>query len=171
MTLAVFSSPDVTDRELKVRRRPIFILTLHVRKNRMCHRGVWKAGWQFPNVTRPELKVCGMAFFILTLHVGKPEAATQGREVPQRVRNRFGTTTIERQKRAWSGGDGGFGCGAGCGFSCGALYPLMKAIIEAMSDLLKDCWSPVRRFFIWIVPAAISVSPQMDRNPMCLRSA
>ena len=28
-----------------------------------------------------------MAFFILTLHVGKPEAATQGREVPQRVRN------------------------------------------------------------------------------------
>ena len=66
----------------------------------MCHRGVWKAGWQFPNVIRPELKVCGMAFFILTLHVGKPEAATQGREVPQRVRNRFGTTAIERQKRS-----------------------------------------------------------------------
>ena len=31
-----------------------FILTLHVRKTRMCPRGAWKAGWEFPDVTRPE---------------------------------------------------------------------------------------------------------------------
>ena len=48
-----------------------FFLTLHVRKTMMCHRGAWKAGWEFPNVTRPEQKVRGMAFFFPTLHVRK----------------------------------------------------------------------------------------------------
>ena len=44
----------MTDRELKVRGRPIFFPTLHVRKTGKCHRGAWKAGWQFPDVTRQE---------------------------------------------------------------------------------------------------------------------
>ena len=38
-TLAVRSLPDVTHQELKVHQRPIFILTLYVRKSEECHRG------------------------------------------------------------------------------------------------------------------------------------
>ena len=49
----------------------LFVLTLHVRKTGKCHRGAWKAGWQFPDVTRPELKLRGMPIFVLTLHVRK----------------------------------------------------------------------------------------------------
>ena len=56
-----------------------FILTLHVRKTRMCPRGAWKAGWQFPNVTRPELKVRGRPIFILTLHVRKTGSSETGK--------------------------------------------------------------------------------------------
>ena len=100
--------PDVTRPELKVRRRPIIFPTLHVRKTKMCHRGAWKAGWQFPDVTRPELKVRGRPIFFPTLHVRKTGssetgkwsdetgkwsdetgsgAAKQGREGLQRCRN------------------------------------------------------------------------------------
>ena len=50
---------------------PFFFPTLYVRKTRKCHRGVWKAGWQFPDVTRQELKVRGMPFFFPTLYVRK----------------------------------------------------------------------------------------------------
>ena len=56
----------------------IFVLTFHVRKTRMCHRGAWKAGWQFPNVTRPELKVRGRPLFVLTLHVRKTGKCHRG---------------------------------------------------------------------------------------------
>ena len=42
--------PNVIRQEQKVRRMAIFILTCNVRKTGKCHRGHWKAGWQFPNV-------------------------------------------------------------------------------------------------------------------------
>ena len=62
-----------------MRGRLIFILTLHVGKTRMCHRGAWKAGWEFPDVTRQELKVRRMAIFFLTLHVGKTGSGETGK--------------------------------------------------------------------------------------------
>ena len=62
-----------------MRERPIFIPTLHVRKTGKCHRGAWKAGWQFPDVTRPELKVRGRPIFFLTLHVGKTGSCETGK--------------------------------------------------------------------------------------------
>ena len=64
-TLAVRSLPDVTHQELKVHQRPIFILTLYVRKTEECHRGDWKAGWRFPDVIDQELKVRERPIFIL----------------------------------------------------------------------------------------------------------
>ena len=70
-----------------------FFLTLHVRKTKMCHRGAWKAGWQFPNVTRPELKVRGRPIFILTLHVrktGSSEDRAHSGESMQSNRNEEG---------------------------------------------------------------------------------
>ena len=70
--------PDVTRPELKVRGRPIFFPTLHVRKTGKCHRGAWKAGWQFPDVTRPEPKVRGRPIFIPTLHVRKTGKCHRG---------------------------------------------------------------------------------------------
>ena len=70
--------PDVTRPELKVHVRPFFFLTLHVRKTGKCHRGPWKAYWQFPDVIRPELKVHVKSIFILTLHVGKTGKGRRG---------------------------------------------------------------------------------------------
>ena len=86
----------MTDRELKVRGRPIFIPTSHVRKTGKCHRGAWKAGWQFPDVTRPELKVRGRPIFIPTLHVRKTDNGKTGREVPNRP--------LECATRDWESG-------------------------------------------------------------------
>ena len=63
--------PDVIGPELKVRGRPFFILTLHVRKTGKCHRGAWKAGWEIPDITRPELKVRGRPILFLTCNVRK----------------------------------------------------------------------------------------------------
>ena len=57
----------------------IFVLTLHVRKTRKCHRRVWKAHWQIPDVTRPELKVRERPIFFLTLHVGKTGSSETGK--------------------------------------------------------------------------------------------
>ena len=54
-----------------MRERLFFVPTLHVRKTRMCHRGAWKAGWEFPDVTRPELNLRERPIFFLTLHVRK----------------------------------------------------------------------------------------------------
>ena len=62
-----------------MRERPIFILTLNVRKTGIGHRGPWKAGWRFPDVTRQELKVHGRPIFILTLHVGKTGSSEAGK--------------------------------------------------------------------------------------------
>ena len=61
--------PNVTRPELKVRERPFFIPTLHVRKRGKCHREAWKAGWEFPNVTRQEPNWRERPIFVLTLHV------------------------------------------------------------------------------------------------------
>ena len=58
--------------------RPIFVPTLYVRKTTMCHRGAWKAGWEFPNVTRPEQNLRGRLIFILTLHVRKTGSGETG---------------------------------------------------------------------------------------------
>ena len=88
--------PDVVRPELKVRERPIFIPTLHVRKTEKCHRGACRAGWQFPDVTRPELKVHGMPIFIPTLHVRKTDNGKTGREVPNRP--------LECATRDWESG-------------------------------------------------------------------
>ena len=60
-----------------MRERPIFILTLNVRKTGIGHRGPCKAGWQFPDVTRQELKVHRRPIFILTLNVRKTGGATK----------------------------------------------------------------------------------------------
>ena len=62
-----------------MRERPIFILTLNVRKTGIGHRGPWKAGWRFPDVTRQELKVHGRPIFIPTLHVGKTGSSETGK--------------------------------------------------------------------------------------------
>ena len=62
-----------------MRGRLIFILTLHVGKTRMCHRGAWKAGLEFPDVTRPELNLRRMAIFFLTLHVRKTGSGETGK--------------------------------------------------------------------------------------------
>ena len=91
--------PDVTRPELKVRGRPFFFPTLHVRKTRMCHRGAWKAGWEFPDVTRPEQKVRERPFFFLTLYVGKTGEQRNG-EVEQR------NGEVERRNGKWSGKTG-----------------------------------------------------------------
>ena len=94
--------PDVTRQEQNLRGRPFFILTLHVRKTGRCHRGAWKASWQFPNVTRQEQNLRGRPISFLMLHVGKTGRGKQGEkchtdhpERPQRgwnsvVPNRFG---------------------------------------------------------------------------------
>ena len=62
-----------------MRERLFFVLTFHVRKTKMCHRGAWKAGWQFPDVTRPELNLRRMAIFFLTLHVRKTGSGETGK--------------------------------------------------------------------------------------------
>ena len=63
--MAGWGFPDVIDQELKVRGRPIFIPTLHVRKTRKCHRVACMAGWGFPDVIDQELKVRERPFFVL----------------------------------------------------------------------------------------------------------
>ena len=78
MTPAVSSFPDVTRQEQNLRERPIFVLTLHVRKTGKCPRVHCMAGLEFPNVTRQEQNQRGMAFFILTLHVGKTRDVHRG---------------------------------------------------------------------------------------------
>ena len=57
---------------------PIFFPTLNVRKTGKCHRGAWKAGWQFPDVTRQELNLRGMPIFFPTLHVRKTGKCLRG---------------------------------------------------------------------------------------------
>ena len=116
MTPAVSSFPDVTRPELKVRGRPFFVLTLHVRKTGKCHREAWMAGWQFPNVTRQEQNLRGRPISFLMLHVGKTGRGKQGEkchtdhpERPQRgwnsvVPNRFGIDVPWRAVwRGWTG--------------------------------------------------------------------
>ena len=79
-----------------------FILTLHVRKTGIGHRGHWKAGCGFPNVARQEPNLRGMPIIFLTLYVRKTGRGKKGEtchtDLPERIQrcrnsvvpNRFG---------------------------------------------------------------------------------